>query len=358
MATDLFNNPSTDDVYPTLSPCAGAASDSNLEFVKDGIGVVSGNDILAKIDFGSIKIPVAAYSKETKIIREGEVIYIPGLTKGLVKRTQSFTMPNLVSTDETINNLFFQIDLSINYYKNFSYTYSNIDVSANYENNVDIASAVNIAAETSSIKFIMTYDASTLTFIGTQDGYDFNVSNVKITLIDTSENTISPFAYSVNDASYNLVEDVSSAINAAKYPNGGMQGIIMKGIYPSTSGSCSSGSGSPNNYLFINQPYNPVTIYETIDASCIIQDASVVYVKKEKQLDVGMSGASSETIMSAGDYLKWITDNNMWNKFGDMIIWTSAMDCENQVEVKNLLDGFYIFNPHTFDVKIEYMVFI
>jgi hypothetical protein len=353
MATDLFNNPSTDYVYPTLTPCAGAASDSNLEFVRDGIGVVSGNDILAEINFKSIKIPVVAYSKETKIIREGEVIYIPGLTKGLVKRTQYFTMPNLTSLDEGINNLFFQLDCSINYYKNFSFTYSNIDVSANYSNNITVADAVNIAFDSAGIKTIISYDPSVLAFIGTQDGYDFSVSNVKLTLIDSSENVLSAFAHGVNDASYNLVEDVSSNISAAKYPNGGMQGIIMKGIYPSTSGSCSSGSGSPNNWLYINKPYNPVVSYETIDVSSV-----TYYVKKSKQLDVGMSGASTATIMSAGDYLKWITDNNMWNKFGDIFIWTSAMDCVNQPEVNNLLNGIYLFNPHLFDIKVEYMVFI
>jgi len=253
MATDLFNNPSNDYVFPALSPCAGSGSDQYLEFVDNGIGVVSGSKILSYIDFGSIKIPVSAYSVETKIIGEREVIYIPGLTKGLTLRQQGFTMPNTIGDDST-NPLFMQIDLSINYYSGFRFTFSNIDVSANYSQNINIEDALNIALGNLGIKATASYDPSILTFAGTLAGYDFNISNVVLTLIDASG---SPFPYPWE---FPLEEDVSAKIPASKYPNGGMQGIVMKGIYP---------TGTPvapyDHWLYINHVSDSIQYYSPVE---------------------------------------------------------------------------------------------
>ena len=493
MSTDLFNNPSNDYVYPTISPCPGAEGEQYLEFVKDGLGVVSGSEILSYVDFGSIKIPVSAYSVETKIIGEREVIYIPGLTKGLTLRQEGFTMPNTIG-DDSNNYLFMQVDLSINYYSGFKFTNSNIDVSSNYSQNINIEDALNLALGNLNIKASATYDPSILTFKGTLDGYDFNISNVVLTLIDASENSNSPFPY---PWVFSLEEDKSAKIPAAKYPNGGMQGIIMKGIFPGST------SESPyDHWLYINHISDQIKLYEnvvleldpeimiyfdpstslgtksilgsadasgTIDSStmlgliiedgsignsimtdCSIQnsiifdsslitsylidsivnvtlggvrpifsevtiwdssldyvaitdssiygsyiidssvnnctlynvklenctetnnrivnidssiyniltDSSVYYELTLKTLDVGMDGCSTSKIMSGGDYLEWITDNNYWNKFGDMYIWTTAADCPTCGYSKNLLDGFYVYNPQPFDIKIEYMLFI
>ena len=75
MATDLFTNPSRNYVHPVIAPCANAASDLNLEFVKDGIGIVSGPNVITKIDFSSISIPVNSYSTESKIIKQQIITY-------------------------------------------------------------------------------------------------------------------------------------------------------------------------------------------------------------------------------------------------------------------------------------------
>ena len=120
--SDVFNNPSNDYVNPGLSPCAGASDDSYFGIGDGTAEIVSGSDILAKLDLSDIKIPVSAYSTESKIISEGEVVYIPGLTKGLQKKVQGFYMPTLVSNDDTLNPYFFTIDLSLHYYKNFKYS--------------------------------------------------------------------------------------------------------------------------------------------------------------------------------------------------------------------------------------------
>lgn len=257
---DLFNNSSNNYVYPALSPCAGTGENSYLEFTDKGIGIISGSDILAKIDFSDIQIPVSAFSTETKIIGPGEVVYIPGLTKGLTKKQQGFTMPYLVSTNESINPLFFGIDLSINYYKNFKYTYDNISVVANYGSNLNIQDALNIALDTKGIKAEASYDPSTLSFIGTLDGYEFSVSNLILSIIDTSENSSSPFDHLANAYEYLLAEDSSYYIPSSKYPNGAVQGIVMKGMYPSNTAMCPY-----DHWLYINHVMDSVVIYEPIE---------------------------------------------------------------------------------------------
>lgn len=271
MANDVFNNPSNDYVYPALSPCAGSGSDNFLEFIDDGIGVVSGSKILAKIDFSDIKIPVSAYSIETKILGEQEVTYIPGLTKGLTKRQMSFLMPNnLVSTNENLNPFFFGIDLSINYYDSFKYSFKNIEASANYGENINLEDALNLVLNNLGIKVSATYDPSTLTFTGTMAGYDFEISNVNLFLIDVSENSSSPFSHLANADEYLLDNDVSNNISYAKYPNGGMQGVIMKGIYPSV-----TPLAPYDKWLYINHVSEFVTIYEPEIIENFISDVSM-----------------------------------------------------------------------------------
>jgi hypothetical protein len=99
-----------------------------------------------------------------------------------------------------------------------------------------------------------------------------------------------------------------------------------------------------------------------IDASIgcvfdIIDETSTYYRMVRKGVDVGKSGASSESVISAGDYLNWVTINSRWNKVGQLYFWTSVPDSAD-CTIKNLIDGFYVYNPHDFNVKIEYLVFL
>ena len=279
MATDLFNNPSNDYVNPGLSPCAGSSDDAYFGIGDGNAEITSGSDILAKLDFSDIQVPVSAWSVETKILEEGEVVYIPGLTKGLQKRKQVFFMPTLESDDEDLNPYFFTIDLSLSYYKNFKYTEVAIDTSANYGQNINIEDALNIALN--GINATASYDPSSLTFTGTVDGFDFTVSNVVLGIIDASENSSSPFEKEVNSETYTLVEDTDSEVCYAKYPNGGSQGIVMKGIYPS-----STTNDPYDHWLYINHVSDYVTYYEPVTLTSIITNI-------QKDLSVGYDPSTS-----------------------------------------------------------------
>lgn len=507
--TDVFNNSANNYVNPGLSPCAGAGDDAFLEFLPNkSIGVIQGGNTLAGISFSDIKIPVEAYSSQKKVLEPGEVTFIAGLTKGLSYRSQSFTIPSLVSTDETKNPYFMIVDLSVGFYKNFGYKLFNLEASADYANNISINQALDIAFSNLQAKISSAYDPSYLGFTGTQLGWDFNISNVILTVIDVSENSESPFSHPAY--SEVLEEDLSLSVLYAKYPNSAMQGIIMKVSYPSDASSiydewifvnhvpdiatiyeptqvnnfisgiqylitfdpsitfgpfidpsalvdasigldASDGSesfvfaqdssfstydlvdsslynsrvnltstllrttlekswvnkdypllpyGDPSSKVIIavstindssifnaeitdsslfktflqdvslsdctlyNCSYDPseitlnrcriIRINESIDPS-IAYDSSTFYKPVIKTIEVGMSGCSNESQMSAGDYLEWITENDGWNKVGEMYIWTTAPDWS---DTRNLIEGFYVFNPQGFSVQLEYLIFV
>ena len=601
---DLFNNTSNNYIIPSLSACPGVSDDQSLQFL-DGnkVGIIQGKDIIASISFDDLSIPITSFNKQAKILAPGEVTFIQGLTKGLCARIQGFTMPTTLGSDTT-NPYFMWVDMSINYYQNFAYIYANIEASANYSNNVDIQYALDEALEARSISATATYDPSTLFFGGSQNGYEFNVSNVKLRLIDASENSSSPFtAIIVNgvniEQSWVLTEDTSENVPYAKYPNTGMQGVILKGIYPtdyengvdgwvyinhvtdyisiystidlsifdtstalliifdgstyigsmpavtntfsvdtSTFGlhdvslsdvsissihiteskftrcglydvsaykvhidgsildasvanylkdtsvyssiinktrtincllsksditgsifsdttiersnisdcsiinnsiinndssitNCYLQSAWTNTYVLLVNPSTMQKIFITEDESlsidtpayqvriknCLVWDSSInnalitdtslynsyiedsslvncttynclfdsstsahgsrdylidasigcvfdiidetstYYRMVRKGVDVGKSGASSESVISAGDYLNWVTINSRWNKVGQLYFWTSVPDSAD-CTIKNLIDGFYVYNPHDFNVKIEYLVFL
>ena len=230
--TDVFNNSSNDYIYPGLSPCPGTGEDQYLVWTADGLCIIKGASVISCISFADLEIPVNGFSKEQKILGTGEVTFIPGLTKGLCNKYQGFTMPYLVSTNSALNPYFMQIDLSINYYKNFSYVMGDVDASASYVQNISIDTAVNLAFGTDGINITSVYDPCIFSFTGGLAGYEFDITNVVLSIIDISMNANSPFAHEENAEQYVLVEDVSAAVPSAKYPNTAMQGIILKGTYP------------------------------------------------------------------------------------------------------------------------------
>ena len=512
---DVFNNPTNNYVNPNLSPCAGAGDDSFLEFLpNDQIGIVQGSNILASISFSDIKIPITGYSTQKKVLEPGEVVFIPGLTKGLSYRSQSFKLLEFNSTDEDLNPFFMKADVSVGFYKNFKYYLFNLEASANYANNVNIADALNVALSNIQAKITSGYDPSDLSFTGTQLGWDFNIYNIELTLIDTSENSLSPFPNMGDIQDFVLEEDLEKMVLYAKYPNSAMQGILLKASYPadespynkwfqinhvtdmvtiyepiqidnfitnlqktvtitfdssitfgpfigdnslgvtyfqedvsiasinefifdcsvltsdlidssiygsnlSLSSTLMTGVlenswinkdnyfpyGDPSNKVMVafstindcsisnasitdssifkslffgdssvvltnctlyNCTYDPslvhlinctiVRINESIDCSISYDmDSSLYYTPIIKTIEVGMSGCSTSTAMTGGDYLEWITENQDWKKVGDLYIWTSAPDAD---DTRNLIDGFYAFNPQEFNIQIEYLIFV
>ena len=255
--TDVFNNPSNDYVNPGLAPCAGASDDAYFRFIDGGAGIISGADILAFLNLDSVNVPVSTWSIEKKTLQSGEVTYVPGPEKGLMNRTQIFDIPSqgyeTPEAGEGAPDFFMQLDISIRYYHNFRYIYENIDASSNYLTNLNIDSAKNIALSNNNILVEMTYDPSDLTFVGSQVGYEYEISNAVLTVFDASTIAGSPFATPAPDP-MTLIEDVSAALPAMKYPNGAMLGYVLKTKYPTD--ECMYDS-----WVYMNHVESPYEVY-------------------------------------------------------------------------------------------------
>jgi len=84
-------------------------------------------------------------------------------------------------------------------------------------------------------------------------------------------------------------------------------------------------------------------------------DTSTFYQKYTKDIAVGMNGTGDTTTLSGADYLDYINTHDLWFKVGPFASRISAPDVLNSAE-KNLIGGFYLFNPQTFPVQVEYML--
>ena len=350
---DLFNSTSNNYVTPNFKPCAGSDGDK-LEFLDNGqVGIINGSNILSFIDFSGISISVEGYNHEIKVLQSGEVAYVNGLTKGLLNRQQGFLIPDLSSNNAALDTYFMTLDFSINYYKNFKYYNINLEASANYVLNTSITNVTNALFSANSINVNLNYDPCVFTFIGSVEGYDFDITNTILSLVDASQNSLSPFTTLIDQSTgirvprkYNLVDASAYDIPYARYPNGAMQGILMKVIYPLPS---SVVLDEWNKWIYMNHIQNEVTVWE-LDGSC--------WTPTIKTVDAGLSGASTSTTMSAGDYLDYVTTNNYWDKIGYFYLKASAPDNPNDDTLSNLMNGFYLYNPQTYPVKVEYMVFV
>ena len=254
---DVFNNPSNDYVDPGLAPCAGTGSDTYFEFINNGAGVVSGADILSFIDLSGIKVSVTGWTNEKKTLQSGEVIYVPGLAKGLLNRTQVFNIPEEGYDEPTIDEgepkYFMILYISIAYYNNFRYYNVNLEASSNYILNIDIDDAMNIALGNANINATVTYDPSSFTFTGGTAGYEFNISNTVLTISDVS--TGNPFPEFMWGLELDpLEEDASLALPSSKYPNGAMLGYVLGAVYPAT--ECTYDS-----WIYMNHVDSPFDVY-------------------------------------------------------------------------------------------------
>jgi hypothetical protein len=345
MPTDVFNNPSNDYINPGLSPCADAADEYDFKFLpRQEAGITSGASILQSLNLGDIVVPITSWTSEKKYVASGEVVYVPGLTKGLENKSQRFVIP--IASPLTDQELFMQLDVSINYYYNFRYFNIDIDSSANHTLGIDIANAVNTNFGTRNTGVSVSYDVSAFTF-GGAEGFEFNVTNVLMTLIDASMDSASPFVTVINASTgdrvpqtYALAEDASSAIPSAKYPNGAMRGYMLKTYFPTT-------AVEADKWFYMNSVKSPFTMYEASTGSG--------FVKYSKAVDVGMNGAGNSATMSAAEYLDYITTYNLWDKVGDFRAHISSVDPADS-NVANLVGGFYMFNPHEFAIMVEYMM--
>ena len=84
-------------------------------------------------------------------------------------------------------------------------------------------------------------------------------------------------------------------------------------------------------------------------------DTSTFYQKYTKDINVGMNGCGDITTLSAGDYLDYINTHNDWFKVGPFSSRITTQDVPASSE-KNLIGGFYLFNPQLFPIQVEYMI--
>lgn len=354
MPTDVFNNPSNDYVNPGLSPCANAADEFDFKFLpRQEAGITSGASVIQTLNLSDIIIPITSWTSEKKYINSGEVVFVPGMTKGLTNRTQYFTIP--IPDPSASQEFFFMLDISVNYYYNFRYYDRTINASSNYTLGIDIADAMNTNLGAVNAGFGMVYDTSKFTFQAGVAGYDFDVTKATLTLIDASLDICSPF-HPVIDSSgnrvaqtYTLSERTSDAIPASKYPNGAMRGYILKTYFPTT-------AGESDKWFYMNNVKSPYTVYEAVDVSTYPSGDNVMYYDQfSKRIDVGLNGSGSSTVMSAAEYLDYINTYDLWEKVGDFRAHTTSVDPADS-NITNLVGGFYIFNPHEFSIMVEYML--
>lgn len=334
---DIFNNPSNDYIIPDLAPCAGDGSDTNtFEFLpNEQVGIISGNSVISSMNLGDISQSVEGWVQQTKILQAGEVTYIPGLTKGIESEIQYFPWDGSVAYTGVTHELYMSLDISLSYYSNFKYYDTALHVTADPSNGITIENALNIALGNLGVLMTADYSSYGLIFTGSQDGYWFNVSAIDVSLWEPDS-----LVYSAS-----LIEDASSKVPAYKYPNGAMLGYVLKITYPSI-------TEDSDNYVLINHVPDYFTYYEasTGNPDC--------YIKYVKAVDVGLSGISCDPDkISAGDYLYYVQTNEEWEKVGPVRVWLTAEDPADS-NIENLITGFYVFNPHTFAVKIDYMTIL
>ena len=294
--TDVFSNPSNDYVNPGLAPCAGTSDTFKFEFLpKKDVGIISGSNIVNAMDLSNISIPITGWVEEKKTLESGEVIYIPGLEKGLLNRTQIYDIPRGAYNEPTGTQgackYFYSVDMSINYYYNFRYYDINLEASANYGENIDIDNAINLALSAANISTTCTYDPSYFKFVGNTPGWDYDITKIQMTLIDQADASTSPFESISIDGekitrTFALAEDETGDVPSAKYPNGAMLGYVMKAIYPST-------AGVNDQWVYTNNVESPFTIYEPTTLSALNNVALYESLNFDTSLFNNMFDASS-----------------------------------------------------------------
>lgn len=334
---DLFNNNTSNDyIVPNLASCPGSSDSNTFEFLNGPqAGIVSGSSILMALSLSDFSQEITSWVQQKQLIQPGEVVFVQGLTKGISYRTQYYPIDGSVAYYSYLDSLYMSVDMSINYYKNFKYYEKKLHITSDETLGIDIASAMNIEFDAQSIGISATYDSSKFTFTGSTAGYNFNITAIDASRWVPDTSTVGNF----------LTEDISSGIPAFKYPNSAMLGYLLKVTYSN------SETDDSKKYININHVPDYLTYYEASTGD------PGSYIKYYKAVDVGMNGLSNSDTLSAGDYLSIVDEENKWEKVGSLRIWFTAEDPTDS-NLENLITGFYLYNPNTYAVQIEYIVML
>lgn len=330
---DLFNNISNDYIYPDLPPCPGASDKGTFTFEflpNEQVGIVSGSNVIASMELGDIIETILGWDQKIKILQPGEVTFIAGGTKGISKRTQFFPFIGDVAYTGANHAHYMDVDISLNHYIQFKHEDSIFSITSSPNERIDIA--FNRAFDASGININVTYTKEGLLFKGKTAGYLFDVENVIVTLHEPDSSSYTE----------TLLEDTEQSIPSFKYPNTAMLGYVLKVVYPNK-------VVDSDSYVEINH------VPDYLEYFTEVKDATLgCYTRNYKAIDVGLNKSCDEDVMSSGDYLNYISENDKWEKVGKLRIWLSSQDALNSTD-ENLITGFYVYNPHDFPVQISYI---
>ena len=321
---DVFNNSNDNYLKTGLTPCDAVDSNIFQFFPKKSVGISSGSLVLQSMDLSDLQIEINSWNQNKKVLESGEVTYVAGLTKELDNRSQSFDIGYVVP-DASL--LYMKAEIVINYNQNFKNTTTYVSVISDPSTGVNVENAVNLALSNLNIGVVSNVDSSAFNFRGNTPGYNFNVDSLILTNYDLDMNP--------SGLAFTVTEKTDEALPYAKYMNGAMLGVVLKATYPVE-------QSTYDKWLNISHVNNTFSFYE---------DPSYY----TKMVDTGSTMSSTATTMSAGDYLNYITENDMWNKIGYLYMRINTFDQDNTA-AKNLVPGFYVFNPHAFPVEIDYIM--
>lgn len=219
-----FSNNSNSYVYPDFRPCANNEDAFYFEFMPNKFAGINGNySTPTSLSLSDIVIPTVEWNIETKYINPNSVIYVPGLTKGFSYRTINYLCPSLYISNPSLP-YFIEASFDINYINNFVPVKKTIKSSGTYApEKLSFADKINIDLAAEEINIKATYDKQNILFVGLDEGFPFEISNMKFRYIDASNFGIDPSIIDLN-SNYN--------IPAIKYINGAFKGILTKVIYP------------------------------------------------------------------------------------------------------------------------------
>lgn len=379
---DVFKNATNNYAYPDKEACSGDADTTYFEFFpKENIGLIRGSNILSKINFQDFRIEVDSWNQETKIFEPGEISYVPGLTKGLMRETHVFPFPELNSNDISLDQYFMEIDASVSYFKNFTNYDKAVSASGDYEDRMGIESALNNELDTLNIPVSSDYDNDSISFTGNNDGFNYNIDNIQLTIIDASVDPNSPFDPSIVNGErvprvYTLKEDSDKYIPSAKYPNGAFRGVLMKVDYPED--YYGDSLMDPDKYIYIHHVHNLVTFYDSSVIN-ITRDVSVNYIvtrdssiynyigvsKPFYDIDFSIQDISCNIDTSAGPYPDTsIYDGTTYGIFYNNTIYDETID-GSIISDHNVLDSSvinisleesYIFGGQYTDASLSNMI--